>query len=83
MKCEKKESKNCVFLKLNECESFPCVHGSCKDGINNYNCNCDSGYTGKDCEVGMCKVFIINIYIYNCRQYCFDLSGFVSAIKLC
>ena len=23
------------------------------------------------------------LYIYNCRQYCFDLSGLVSAVKLC
>ena len=25
----------------------------------------------------------IYIYVYNCRQYCFDLSGLVSAVKLC
>ena len=43
-----------VFLDLNECQDLPCVHGSCKDGINDYNCICNSGYTGKDCEIGKC-----------------------------
>ena len=43
-----------VFLDLNECQDLPCVHGSCKDGINDYNCICYPGYTGKDCEIGKC-----------------------------
>ena len=26
--------------------------GSCKDGVNDYLCECDAGYNGKDCENG-------------------------------
>ena len=46
-----------VYIELNECESLPCVHGSCKDLINDYNCTCDPRYTGKDCNVGMKNYF--------------------------
>ena len=47
-----------VYIELNECESLPCVYGTCKDGINNYYCNCTPGYTGKDCNVGMTICFL-------------------------
>ena len=29
-----------------------CVHGTCKDGVNNYTCNCQPGYEGVMCDKG-------------------------------
>lgn len=40
---------NCE-TEIDECESDPCVHGMCEDGINSYSCNCAPGWTGVNCE---------------------------------
>ncbi|PFX18968.1 Neurogenic locus Notch protein [Stylophora pistillata] len=37
--------------EIDECLLSPCVHGTCKDEINNYTCTCDPGYTGYNCSV--------------------------------
>ncbi|XP_078659461.1 uncharacterized protein LOC144904428 isoform X2 [Branchiostoma floridae x Branchiostoma belcheri] len=36
------------------CARSPCVHGTCADGggLVNYNCTCDSGWTGPKCDIG-------------------------------
>lgn len=41
-----------LFSDLNECESSPCINGTCLDAINNFVCLCDSGYTGIHCDQG-------------------------------
>ena len=44
---------NLFFLDINECESRPCKNGGkCTDLINDYNCTCATGYSGKSCETG-------------------------------
>ncbi|PIK51636.1 putative neurogenic locus Notch protein-like, partial [Apostichopus japonicus] len=36
---------------INECSSFPCVNGGqCINGLNVYQCACQSGFTGTNCE---------------------------------
>ena len=41
-----------INADINECEGKNCSdNGFCQDGINNYTCTCDAGYTGKDCEI--------------------------------
>lgn len=45
---------------INECESSPCVHGSCMDQVNRYVCECTPGYIGVSCDTGEktnCLVF--------------------------
>ena len=44
------------------CESNPCVHGSCVDGFFTYECKCDPGYFGANCEAAQqkCKVLRFN-----------------------
>jgi len=38
---------------INECEGQYCSeNGQCEDGINDYKCICNVGFTGKDCETG-------------------------------
>lgn len=36
---------NCE-INQDDCASNPCQHGSCEDGINEYKCVCEPGYTG-------------------------------------
>ena len=41
------------FLDIDECEGRNCSEqGECQDGIDDYTCNCNNGFTGKDCETG-------------------------------
>ena len=44
-----------LLTDTKECDSNPCVNGAtCNDEVNAYNCTCMEGYTGHDCETGMC-----------------------------
>ena len=43
---------NILHLDFNECESNPCIHGTCEDTVGTYLCECEPGYTGHSCEVG-------------------------------
>ena len=43
----------CIIIPdIDECAGVQCVYGSCEDGINEYTCDCDDGYTGVNCETG-------------------------------
>ena len=40
---------------IDECEPHPCQNGgTCTDDMNDYNCACVPGYSGKNCDVGEC-----------------------------
>ena len=40
-------------LDVDECASSPCQNGGkCKDAINAFTCDCVSGYSGSNCEIG-------------------------------
>uniref|UniRef100_A0A8C9ZEM9 coagulation factor Xa n=1 Tax=Sander lucioperca TaxID=283035 RepID=A0A8C9ZEM9_SANLU len=40
------------YVDGDACLSMPCAHqGLCKDGIGTYNCYCQSGYQGFNCEI--------------------------------
>ena len=41
-----------MFADVDECASGPCINGNCFDQINDYNCTCEHGYTGTNCEIG-------------------------------
>lgn len=46
---------DCFFnlLEINECQSFFCGYGFCKDKVNFYVCECFFGYIGLYCDI--CK----------------------------
>lgn len=48
-----------MFVDIDECQSTPCIHGSCSDGVNTYTCTCDPGYTGANCETSK------RLYLYS------------------
>ena len=37
---------------FDSCLSGPCTHGTCKDGVLSYKCECELGYAGEDCSIG-------------------------------
>ena len=42
---------------INECDSSPCQHGACVDGVNMFECWCDAGYTGRLCAEDIDECF--------------------------
>ena len=40
-----------LFTDQDDCIEHECVNGgSCVDGVNEYTCNCQAGYTGQLCQ---------------------------------
>lgn len=37
--------------ELDDCAEQPCVHGTCTDQIGSYQCTCEPGWSGEDCDV--------------------------------
>ncbi|XP_078582442.1 uncharacterized protein LOC144865499 isoform X3 [Branchiostoma floridae x Branchiostoma japonicum] len=35
---------------INECNTSPCVHGTCTDDIGGYTCTCQNGWEGTNCD---------------------------------
>ena len=41
---------NHIFLDVDDCLHSPCVNGDCVDLQNGYQCNCEEGWTGQNCD---------------------------------
>ena len=55
-----------VLIDIDDCADVTCTgHGTCTDLVNDYTCNCDSGYTGKNCETGRCYLVVFAHYYPN------------------
>ncbi len=47
-----------IISDIDDCESVTCQNsGSCVDSVNDYSCDCVSGYTGEHCETGRVLAF--------------------------
>ena len=44
---------NVNFSDLDDCDGVDCNDGTCVDEVNNFHCDCDSGFTGSLCESSM------------------------------
>ncbi|ELK02216.1 Coagulation factor IX [Pteropus alecto] len=55
------------YVDGDQCESSPCLNGGlCKDDINSYECWCQVGFEGKNCELDA----TCNIKNGRCKQFC-------------
>ena len=41
-----------LLVDIDDCDTNDCVNGTCVDGINEYTCNCNEGYSGQFCNEG-------------------------------
>ncbi|XP_028998014.2 venom prothrombin activator porpharin-D-like [Betta splendens] len=82
-----------IYVDGNACESHPCAHGGlCKDGIGSYQCFCQTGYQGFNCEIvipdlcetknGGCEHFC-NVIQGNVQCLCADGYFLASDEKSC
>ena len=39
-----------LFVDIDDCVGVSCGNGVCVDGIATHTCNCDTGFTGTNCE---------------------------------
>ena len=69
-----------VLSDIDECMGVNCNgHGQCKDLVDDYECECDKGFAGKNCHLGIPSImhhlagllpfgvrFLINVYSVIC-----------------
>ena len=50
-----------TVMKTDECQSNPCAYGNCTDKVNEYNCTCQNGFSGQNCEGKLTIIFLQHI----------------------
>ncbi|XP_004858573.1 coagulation factor X isoform X1 [Heterocephalus glaber] len=60
-----------------QCENNPCQNqGTCRDGLSEYECSCQEGFEGKNCELSTRK--LCSLDNGDCDQYCQEVQNSVA-----
>lgn len=58
-----------LSLAVDHCSGAPCLHGKCKVIHNNYECCCDAGWTGTNCDIGpyfiVCSLILYALLLHD------------------
>lgn len=64
-----------MYVDGDQCTSSPCVNqGSCRDHIGSYTCVCESGFTGRNCEIVVARRCDVNNG--ECMHFCESAGTF-------
>ena len=59
-----------VLTDIDDCSPNPCEHGgSCTDGVNSYDCDCLTGYTGVNCQTGTKCIQLVCFFLVRYRVF--------------
>lgn len=42
-----------LITDYDNCVASPCLNGICSDALDGYSCECQPGYSGKNCEINV------------------------------
>ena len=58
----------CRISVVQSCNSNPCKNGAtCVNGLDNYYCVCDYGWSGNTCDMGLYLIICFNYFMPVCK----------------
>lgn len=71
-------------LDINECDSNPCSkYGTCIDGIGNFTCECEPGFTGALCSVSFIISSVNKSHVFEIKETkSFESFAFKSPLNM-